>query len=710
MTEKKLTIALAGNPNSGKTTVFNAITGARQHVGNYPGVTVELKEGSCRHDGYEITVVDLPGAYSLTAHSMEELIARNFLVDERPDVVVDIIDSSNLERNLYLATQLEELEVPLVLAFNMSDTAEARGDTFNYELLSQLLGAPIVPTVGNKRQGIDELLRVAVRVATEPKPESRPRVRYGRDMEAEIRRLEAVLPQGSNLDKYPRRWLAVKLLENDSEVREGVEASAPNAQEIIAQLEKSASHLETVFHDLPEVVVAERRYGFISGACEEAVRSTVSVESRHDISDQIDKVVTNRVLGIPIFLGLMWVVFQLTFKLGEPPMGWIEGFFGWLGEVMTGLLAEGYVQSLIVDGIIGGVGGVLVFVPNILLLFLAIAILEDSGYMARAAVIMDRVMHKIGLHGKSFIPMLIGFGCTIPAVMATRTLEKRRDRITTMLVAPLMSCGARLPVYILLTGAFFSTAVAGNVIWSIYILGIVLAVLMAKLFRKFLLPGPSTPFVMELPPYRMPTLRGVLIHMWERGWLYLRKAGTIILAISIIMWFLFTFPKQSALEADYEARIEAAADEEEATGLENELAEDQLALSYAGRMGHFIAPALKPVGLGDWKVATALVAGFGAKEVVVSTLGTLYSLGGETDEESKDLQATLQADSFYSPLVAYTLMVFVLIYVPCMAVVAVVKRETNSWRWPLFVIVYTTALAWLVSLVVYQGGRLLGLG
>lgn len=702
---KKIRVALAGNPNSGKTTIFNNLTGARQHVGNYPGVTVERKEGNCRHRGVDIEVVDLPGTYSLTAYSLEELIARNFVIEERPDVVVDVVDASNLERNLYLAVQFIELGVPLVLAFNMSDQAQRMGYLIDHERLARLLGVRIVPTVGNKGLGMEALLDAVVEAAEADGAPQR-QVHYGREFEQELGKLCALIEKEPRLlDYQSARWIALKLLENDREVRAKVEALADGGK-ILAAAEASRAHLRGIFGEEPEIVVADRRYGFISGACRESVRSTA--EARHAFSDKVDAVVTNRLLGIPIFLGMMWAVFQLVFKLGEAPMGWIEEFFCWLGGAVAAVLPEGYFQSLLVDGVIAGVGGVLVFLPNILLLFLAIAILEDSGYMARAAFIMDRVMHKIGLHGKSFIPMLIGFGCNIPAIMATRTLENRRDRIITILVNPLMSCGARLPVYTLLAGAFFAPEAAGNVIFSIYTLGVVLAIVMAKLFRKYLLPGPPTPFVMELPPYRMPTLRGVLIHMWERCWLYLKKAGTIILAISVIIWLLSTFPRQTELEAHYRARIEAAS-EQEVEALENELAEKRLERSYAGRIGHAVALALRPVGLGDWKIGTALFAGFGAKEVVVATMGTLYSLG-ETDEESEDLRATLRRDPFFSPLVAYTFMVFVLIYVPCMAAVAVIKKETNSWRWPLFVIAYTTALAWVVSLVVYQGGRLLGFG
>ncbi len=538
--ESRIAVALAGNPNSGKTTIFNNLTGARQHVGNYPGVTVERKEGYRQHDGIELKIVDLPGTYSLTAYSAEELVARNFLVDEKPDVVVDIIDSSNLERNLYLAVQLMEMGIPLVLAFNMSDEARARGYEFDLETLSRCFGVPIITTVGHKGEGMDALLDAVMLVATKGyQSQADNNIHYGNEVEAEIIKIQPLLAKNNTLtDRYGARWLALKLLENDKDV-----CAKVSSPEINEQVEKSAAHIQKMLCDSPETSIAGSRYGFISGACQKAVRSTIEI--RRTMSDKIDSVVTNRILGIPIFLGLMYLVFSLTFTLGEPPMGWIETLFGWLGDAIKGwwpVGSESLLKSLLVDGIIGGVGGVIVFLPNILLLFLAIAILEDSGYMARVAFIMDRVMHKIGLHGKSFIPMLVGFGCSVPAIMATRTLENRRDRLTTMLVIPLMSCGARLPIYALIIPAFFPQAWYGPMLWIIYVIGILLAVVGAKLLRSTLFKGESVPFVMELPPYRMPTVKGILIHMWERGWVYLKKAGTIILGISILTWIMTTFP------------------------------------------------------------------------------------------------------------------------------------------------------------------------
>ncbi len=548
MSRQVIRVALAGNPNSGKTSVFNSLTGARQHVGNYPGVTVEKKEGSCRHGDVDIHIVDLPGTYSLTAYTLDEVVARNHIISERPDVVINILDASNLERNLYLTTQLMELDVPLVLALNMSDVAQARGIEFDLATLSGLLGAPIMPTIGHRGQGMTELLDATIAVAGGERGHH-VEIHYGREIEEEIGKIEGMLDRRDvAVDQCETRWLATKLLEHDKEIRDRIDDP-----KIDAAIDKSIAHLQRIYGDPPEIVIADRRYGFISGACQEAVRATV--EARHTMSDRIDAVVTNRVLAIPLFLALMYLAFHLTFALGEAPMGWLELFFSWLGDTIASWWPKGVespLKSLLVDGIVGGVGGVLIFLPNILLLFLAIAVLEDSGYMARAAFIMDRLMHKIGLHGKSFIPMLIGFGCSVPAIMATRTLEDRKDRLTTIMVTPLMSCGARLPIYALIIPAFFPAAWRAPMLWGIYLLGIILAVVLAKLLRKTVFKGADTPFVMELPPWRMPTLKGVLIHMWERGWLYLRKAGTIILGASFILWALTSYPKPTAYTSDYD--------------------------------------------------------------------------------------------------------------------------------------------------------------
>lgn len=712
---RRLTVALAGNPNSGKTTVFNNLTGARQHVGNYPGVTVEKREGTCRRNGREFHIVDLPGTYSLTAYSAEEVVARDFLIEEKPDVVVHVVDASNLERNLYLSVQLKEINVPLVLAFNMSDVAAARGIEFNLDELSSLLGAPIVSTVGHKGRGMRELLDTVAAVAEGDVSCSEIPINYGAEIDEEIDKIGRLIEESGAADGvHDPRWLALKLLENDKDVRRKI-----GSPRIHQAAEDSAAHLEKIFRDHPEIVIAERRYGVISGVCQETVRSTPG--ARHDMSDQIDSVLTNRIVGLPIFLALMYLVFHLTFTIGEHPMNWIEAFFAWLGDTVSGWWpagSESALRSLILDGIIGGVGGVIVFLPNILLLFLAIAFLEDTGYMARAAFVMDRLMHKIGLHGKSFIPMLIGFGCSIPAIMATRTLENRRDRLTTMLIVPLMSCGARLPIYVLIIPAFFPQMWHAPMLWTIYIIGVLLAIAGAKVLRSTIFKGESAPFIMELPPYRLPTARSVLIHMWERGWLYLRKAGTVILGISIVLWALTSYPKKQVFDQNYDARADKAeialsqrsidreTYKDEIQAVEQERQAEELAYSAAGRIGHAMEYAIKPLGF-DWRIGTALIGAFAAKEVFVAQLGIVYSMG-EADEESASLREKLREN--YSPLAAFCMMLFMLISTPCMATIAVTRRESGSWKWALLQLGGLTSVAYVLTLTVYQVGSLFGTG
>jgi len=680
---RRVTVALAGNPNSGKTTLFNALTGARQHVANYPGVTVETKHGRRRHGGLEITFVDLPGTYSLTAYSPEELVARDFVLQQKPDLVVHVIDASNLERNLYLAVQLMEMNAPLLLAFNMSDVAERRGIRFDVPTLAQLLGAPIVETVASKHRGIDELLDQIVETV---KQGAQPvyHCRYGPEIEREIEHLMRRLAEQGATAGGRLRWLAIKLLENDEQVRQELKEA-----QVAAEADEARRRLEGVFGDDPAVVLADRRYGFISGACQEAVRSTV--ERRHDMSDLVDTVLLHPRLGLPIFLALMYLVFQVTFTVGQVPMDWLEAGFAVLARAVASLWPAGsdnFVKSLLVDGVIGGVGGVIVFLPNIIMLFLAIAILEDSGYMARAAFLMDRVMHRMGLHGKSFIPMLIGFGCSVPAIMATRILENRRNRLTTILVIPLMSCGARFAIYSLIIPAFFPLPLKGLVLWSIYLVGIVLAVICARLLRATLLKGTTVPFVMELPPYRMPTFKGLWLHTWMRSWHYLKKAGTIILAISLVLWALARYPRPPAdqLAGRTETQAQAAA----------------LRYSVIGRVGRAIEPAIRPLGF-DWKIGTALIGSMAAKEAFISQLGIVYALG-ETDEGSEALAAQLQED--YSPLQGISILLFILISAPCMATVAVTRRESGAWKWALLQWFGLTALAYGVTLVVYQIGSI----
>lgn len=743
--KENLTIALAGNPNAGKTTIYNALTGARQHIGNYPGVTVEKKESVITYNNQQLKIIDLPGTYSLTAYSVEEVVARNVIINEKPDVVVDIIDSSNLERNLYLAVQLMELRIPLVFVFNMKDMAQEMGIKIDIKSLSNLFGVPIVETVGSKGDGVKNILDEAIKAAQVPEIKY-PVITYDKVIEKYVNSVEELIKQHStNIENYNTRWLAVKLLEGDKDVMQVVPSPI-----VAEEVKRAEIDINKMLGDSPETAIASARYGFISGACQECV--TTTVEARHNMSDAIDSVLVNRVLGIPIFLGLMYLVFQLTFTLGDPFMGWIEQFFGFLGDKASALISHDLLRSLIVDGIIGGVGGVIVFLPNIIFLFIAIAILEASGYMARVAFIMDKVMHKIGLHGKSFIPFLIGFGCSVPAIMATRTLDNQRDRILTMLVTPFMSCGARLPIYLLIIPAFFDKNQA-LVLWVVYLIGIVMAIVIAKILGMTVLKGESAPFVMELPPYRIPTLKGVLMQMWERSWLYLKKAGTIILFVSIVMWALTVFPlfpaekaaefeqglpelEQAAEEKAAElaeigyvimtdenmqeaesinsklteielAKAEKIAEELDEVNMQiedinNKVAEAELEYSAAGRIGKFIEPVLAPIGF-DWKIGTALIGAFAAKEVFVAQMGIVYSLG-EAGEDSEALRDKLREN--YSPLVGFAIMVFALLSAPCMATFAIVKRESNSWKWAFFQFFGMTVVAYIVTFIIYQVGRL----
>lgn len=682
-----LRIALAGNPNSGKTSVFNALTGAHQKVGNYPGVTVEKKQGVCRWGDHEMHVVDLPGIYSLTPHSDEEIVARNHLFFEKPDAVIAVIDSSNLERNLYLAVQLKELGVPLVLCFNMIDVARSRGYDIDIDRLSRRLASPIVPTIGHKEFGINELLDTTIRVATGGNGFRNVPVNYGRDIEGEIDKISELLSKhDGGFTPLQRRWVSLKLLERDDEVKRKLRYA-----DVIELADKSSDYIESLYGESPEIVIAEGRYNLISAVCRDAVKGPPL--ERRTKTDRIDSVVTHRLLGIPIFLTLMYLVFELTFTLGAPAMDLIEKGFEWLGGVVNGWWAPGSdsaLRSLLIDGVIGGVGGVIVFLPNILLLFLAISLLESSGYMARAAFIMDRLMNKIGLHGKSFIPMLIGFGCSIPAIMATRTLDNRRDRLVTMFVIPLISCSARLPIYLLIIPAFFPTHWNAPMLWLIYVIGIGLAVFSAKLLRTTVFKGETAPFLMELPPYKVPTVKAAVFQMWERSRLFLRKAGTMILGVSVVLWALSSFPR---LDADQ-------LDPDPATA-----AQQQMDYSVAGHIGHGMEPVIGLMGF-DWKIGTALIGAFAAKEVFVAQMGIVYSLG-DVDEESQTLRDKLR--SAYSPLVAFCIMLFALISTPCMATVAVTRRESNSWRWALAQFWGLTALAFVLTTIVYQVGiRLTG--
>jgi ferrous iron transport protein B len=689
--KETLRVALAGNPNSGKTTIFNAITGARQQVGNYPGVTVEKKSGVCVHRGRRLEIVDLPGTYGLTAWSLDEKVARDFIVNERPDVIVNVLDASNLERGLYLTVQLIELGAPLVLALNMADVAESHGMVFDVGILGRHFGARLVKTVGHKAQGVGDLLDAVVSTADDGA--RRPvRIDYGEHIEGGMASIEAGMPADGAGEhallgtSSGRRWLALKLIEQDTEVT-GLFAGTHTGETAGRVVRDLMAHLGNA----PATLVTDRRYGYISGACQEAVTNTA--ESRHTWSDRVDTVLIHPVAGMAAFLAVMYAVFSLTFILGGPPMEWLEALFRLLGGAVTRAWPEEWPdsgRSLLVEGVIGGVGGVVVFLPNIMLLFLGIAILEFSGYMARAAFIMDRYMHKIGLHGKSFIPMLIGFGCSVPGVLATRTLDSRRDRLVTMMVVPLMSCGARLPIYALIIPAFFPEHLQTGMLFAIYLIGILLAVLGAKVLGRFVFAGQQDGLVIELPPYRMPTPRAVAIHMWERSWLYLRKAGTLILGASVVMWALVSYPVASGLPDDM---------------TESERRAAQLERSAAGRAGKAMEPVLQPMGF-DWKIGTALVGAFAAKEVFVAQLGIVNAVGDDCGE-NRTLREKLAAQ--YSPLAGFCMMLFTLIGFPCVATVAAVRAESGRWGWALAQLSGLTLLAWIVTVLVFQAGRLCGL-
>jgi len=671
----EIVIALVGNPNSGKTTVFNELTGSHQHVGNWPGVTVERKEGTARRNGHTFRVVDLPGIYSLSAYSQEEVVARDFLLNNNVDVIVNVIDASNLERNLYLTTQLLELGIPTVIALNMVDMAASMGHRINVEKFASFMGVEVVPTVAAKGDGMDELLAKAREVAQYGKYIVPRSAKHNPEVEMEISKLEQKIK--ANPDCVPLRWLLIKSLEGDAQARERLARCSADSADTLRKVDETRRHLEQGFGGDLEAVIADGRYGFIGGLLREVVTRTPTSLDRIALSDRIDDVLLHRFLGIPIFLALMWLTFKLTFDVGGMFTKWIEAGVGVLSAWLMHTLPAGPISSLLVDGVISGVGGVIVFLPNIVIIFVVISFLEDSGYMARAAFLMDKSMHVLGLHGKSFIPMLMGFGCNVPAVMATRTLDTREDRLITILINPMMSCTARLPIYILFTGVFFSRSGA-MVIFSIYALGVILAVASGKLFRKVLFPKSVSPFVMELPPYRMPTLKGTVLHVWERASLFLSKAGTVILAASVVIWAMGSLPWGVGFASSH---------------------------SVVGYIGRALEPLVRPLGL-DWKAAVSLLFGIGAKEIVVSTLGVLYGAGHE-GQGAKGLMDSL--GKAFSPLTAYTFMVISLIYIPCIATIAAIRRETNSWKWALFAVGYSLVLAYLMGFAVYHIGLMAGL-
>ena len=714
---RTINVALVGNPNCGKTSLFNIASGAHEHVGNYSGVTVDAKEGFFDFQGYHFRIVDLPGTYSLSAYTPEELYVRKHIIEETPDVIINVADSSNLERNFYLTTQLIDMNVRMVIALNMYDELESSGNKLDYIKLSQLIGVPMIPTVCRRGEGIDQLFHVIIGIyeggdflsqkgeirseiledlrdwhktyvpdhefgSHKEEEDARPRgymrhihINHGPELERSIEEVKKAISQNEDIrHKYSTRFLSIKLLENDKEIENFI-STLPNGKEIIAIRNKETLRIRKVMNEDSEQAITDAKYGFITGALKETF--TDNHLEKEQTTRVIDSIVTHRIWGYPIFFLFLYIMFEGTFVLGDYPMQGIEWLVDQLGNLIRNNMAEGPLKDLLIDGIIGGVGGVIVFLPNILILYFFISILEDSGYMARAAFIMDKIMHRMGLHGKSFIPLIMGFGCNVPAIMATRTIEDRKSRLITMLVNPLMSCSARLPIYLVMIGAFFPNC-ASFMLLCIYTAGILLAVIMARIFSKFLVKGEDSPFVMELPPYRMPTSKSIMRHTWEKGAQYLKKMGGIIMIASIIIWFLGYYPQHDAYENVAEQQ-------------EN---------SYIGQIGKAIEPVIKPLGF-DWKLGIGLISCVGAKELVVSTLGVLYT--NEGDVENVNLSNRIPI----TPLVALAYMLFVLIYFPCIATFAAIKQESGSWKWAIFTAGYTTGLAWLVAFTVFQIGSLI---
>ncbi len=703
---RTINVALAGNPNCGKTTIFNHLTGARQRVGNFSGVTVTRKEGTVSHKGWTINIIDLPGTYSLSSKTVEERVAREYILDESPDLVVDVVDAGNLERNLFLTTQLIEMDLPRVINLNMIDEVRAQGMEIDSVTFSQLLGAPVVETVGRTGEGKKALLDAIVQVAEEGFLSRQIRVPYDHHVEEAIERTQdhiARLHPGQ-VEEERSRWLAIKLLEGDSDVL----AQEHDHADLIVAASSEQSALEESHGEDSQTLLADGRYGFIHGLVQETLRQSRPVRAQN-MTRKIDQLLLNRVLGLPLFLFFMWLMFQTTFTVGQYPMDWIDAGVGWLSDATTEAMPEGLIRDLLVDGIIGGVGGIIIFLPNIVLLFLFISFFENTGYMARAAFLMDRFMHGIGLHGKAFIPLLMGFGCNVPAIMATRTIENPRDRLLTILINPFMSCSARLPVYVLLAGIFF-TDYAGSVVFALYLTGILVAMGAAWMMKKTMFHGLSDPFVMELPPYRLPAARSVIIHMWEKAVEFLKKVSGIILVGSIIIWFLQAFPQEVELSIDYaaeESRIELQMEEEAKEAALAQLANAQAAEEqerrYLGQIGQTIQPIFEPLGF-DWKASIALLTGFVAKEIVVSTFGVLYNTGDKVDEESVSLREAMAGSM--APEVALAFMVFTLLYMPCLATIAVIRRETQSVGWTLFSIGMGLGIAWILAWIVVRVARL----
>ena len=689
-----INIALVGNPNCGKTSLFNFASGAHERVGNYSGVTVDAKEGRAEYAGYQFNLVDLPGTYSLSAYSPEELYVRKQIIDKTPDVIINVIDASNLERNLYLTTQLVDMNLKIVGALNMFDEFESRGDKLDYDKLGELFGIPLVPTVFRNGRGVDELFNTVISVYEGESLKGKNRQRHvhlnhGKYIEQAIDEIKKEIQKDEQIRyKYSTRFLSIKLLEKDSNIENFVK-SLPNGEEIIATRDKAAEYIMTETKEDSETAIMNAKYGIIHGALHEAGCEEGTRTDTYQLTHVLDSLITNKYVGFPIFFLFLYIMFEVTFTLGQYPMDWIEAGVNALGGLVKSTMPDGPLKDMIADGAIAGVGAVIVFLPQILILYFFISFMEDSGYMARAAFIMDKLMHKMGLHGKSFIPLIMGFGCNVPAVMATRTIENRRNRLITILVLPLMSCSARLPIYIMIIGTFFAVEYQSVIMISLYAIGIILAVLMSRIFSKWMIKGDDTPFVMELPPYRFPTAKAIARHTWEKGKQYLKKMGGIILVASVIVWALGYFPHDESLS--------------------NQAQKEQ---SYIGRIGKVIEPVFRPQGF-DWKLDVSLVAGIGAKEIVASTMGVLYADNETVADDTADnsgkygvLRQKMETDGM-TPLIAFSYLLFVLIYFPCIATIAAIKGETGSWKWAVFAAGYTTLLAWIVSACVYQTGMLI---
>ena len=731
-------MALAGNPNAGKTTLFNLLTGARQHVGNYPGITVERKEGFLTFKKQQISIVDLPGTYSLTAYSSEELVARDFLVNERPQVVINIVDASNLERNLYLTAQFLELGAPLVIALNMVDVAESRGITIKAEKLAEFLGVPVIPIIARSGKGTEALLEAALTVSTEGSDWKPISISYGDDLNSAILELVAEIEsQNFLINTYPARFTAIKYLENDEQIlARGRDESPDIAEKLEQDVEKVSKHFQKTFNVYPEAIVADHRYGYLKSVLRGGIITHAFDIDRLYTSDRIDKIVTNRLLGPVIMLGVLFGLYQVTFSWSEIPVSWLEAFFGWLGVTVDSIIPDGPLKSLVISGVIDGVGGVFGFVPLIMFMFLGISILEDSGYLARVAYMMDRIFRIFGLHGSSVMPFIvsggIAGGCAVPGVMATRTLRSPKERLATLLTVPFMNCGAKVPVLALLIGAFFAENKA-MLMFAFTMLAWIVALFAAKFLRLTFLRGEATPFVMELPPYRLPTLRGLLIHTWERTWQYIKKAGTVILGISVLLWALMTYPGLSGHELDgfakqretlslaYPAEIvaEAVSGEEDfsasteeyvqkLTAIDRAESEQALRSSFAGKIGRGLESVSQFAGF-DWRTNIALVGGVAAKEVIVSTLGTAYSMGDVDVEESDSLGKRLQRSENWNRVVAVAVLVFIMFYAPCFVTVVCIARE-SSWGWAAFSMAFNTVFAIHLAVIIYQVGMLLNLG